>query len=718
MALFGDDLIDVQTPDGRAMKLPRQLAAGFPGLQPIGPAPGMPQPDPIAPDPMVGVPVPQAPVVDLGGPVTPQVAPTVPVPVPVQPESQQQPAAQAPAPTQQQQPAQQQPLPNEQQAATEATGALAGKAAAIQDEAKVAADEATALGEAAAERDRQTQEILTERADLANKMFAEQDADLRALDARRKEIANTKIDRTADNQGLAMLSVALGAIAAAMQGGGAPNLALQAFYQGIDRKVAGQQADLANKRAAADDLRAGIADRRQLTTDKLGEIDARRLAELDRHTKRLETIKLKSGSDKVKAAADVMLADIQGEQARVRAEFGQRSQARIEREQNRKDQLRENQLSRGVQYAQLNETKRHNMAMEDLEAEQRRLAAMKLAREGKDQQAKLVLERSLGGEETVRRDAKGNIVLGPDGQPIVDIELLKDKNGDVFIPTGKDDRVSALQKQHVFVKQLVGTYDRIEELGVKYLNGTIHSDEWEQLNELLGNLTLTVIAAKELGVPTGRDIEFAQKVAGSTDLTQWRSTLAGLREGRKSILRDHNARLQTHGFDREWKPSSIHESRRAEATANEKTLTTLKSKPSGSYEQALKYAITEIFKSKPTDTKAALVEARKEANLYREISPEQSRALQALGTQAAAGDKQALKNLTEVVKTGATTEIRNRAKAELERSGQARNEVSFKAREQAREESIPRAGVTYDPLASDRAALGDRFSRKPEPTLP
>lgn len=713
MALFGDDMIDVQTPDGRSMKLPRQLAAGFPGLQPIGPAPGMPQPDPIAPDPTANVPIPQAPVVDLGDPVTPQVAPSVPVPVPAPaPAPQPQPAS----PQQQQQ--QQQPLPNEQQAASEATGALAGKAAAIQGEAQVAADEATALGDAAAERDRQTQEILTERADLANKMFAEQDSDLRALDARRKEIANTKIDRTADNQGLAMLSVALGAIAAAMQGGGAPNLALQAFYQGIDRKVASQQADLANKRAAADDLRAGIADRRQLTIDKLGEIDARRLAELDRHAKRLETIKLKSGSDKVKAAADVMLADIQGEQARVRAEFGQRSQARIEREQNRKDQLNENRLNRGLHYAQLGETKRHNMAMEDLEAEQRRLAAMKLAKEGKDQQAKLILERAMGGEMTVRKGPDGKPLIGPDGKPVVETGLITTKNGEVWIPKGTETTVSRLQQQHNATNGILGTLDRIEELGIEYENGTLKGEKYQQLKELMGNLTLQAIAAKELGVPTGRDIEFAQQVVGSDDLTQLRSTFAGLREARKTFVRDHNVRLKTAGLDRDWVPPDPQGARRAEATANEKTLTTLKSKPSGSYEQALKSATTEIFKSKPTDTKAALAEARKEANLYREISPEQTRALQTLGTQAAAGDKQALQNLTEITKAGATTEIRNRAKAELAKITDAQSTKSFEERELARERSIAREPVNYDPLAGDRAALGSRFNRKPESTLP
>lgn len=164
--------------------------------------------------------------------------------------------------------------------------------------------------------------------------------------------------------------------------------------------------------------------------------------------------------------------------------------------------------------------------------------------------AKNARERTIGGEVTPVTDEQGNVVgrtLGP----------ITTANGKKWEPTGTEAQITKLQDQHGAVLAYLGTVDEMRKLGPEWLSDIRKSDKLQRLKQLMGDARLQAIAMKNLGVPTGHDIELAEDFIGTSDPTKLRSSLTGIVQSRESAIRDHQARLKTHGLDKEWNPPDL-----------------------------------------------------------------------------------------------------------------------------------------------------------------
>lgn len=374
MALFGSDMVQVTTPDGRTLTVPSQLAAQFPGLKPLT----LPVPVNAPSAPPGNVPV----MLPAGGAPswTPQdstdltsLTPPDPPPVPQAAGPAARPAAHGVAVTRKSIADPVHSMTNDVGPLTSSTLARLGNAgiynaesAALDQKADAAralgqadAAEATHVGQMMAIRDAESQRQLEVDAKQANELQSQLQAKQREYEQNAKAVANTKIDRAADHPILAAIGVALGALGSALKKDGSENPALTAFYAAIDRKVAGQMQDLDRRRAGLADQRDALGVQRQSNMDRLAQAAQLRLGYLDQAQRQVETIKTMSQSDKAKANADLMVADIGQKKADELGGAMQREHAEIAAQQAQNQQLQMHRESLGVQYAGQAQAERH-----------------------------------------------------------------------------------------------------------------------------------------------------------------------------------------------------------------------------------------------------------------------------------------------------------------------------------------------------------------------
>lgn len=276
----------------------------------------------------------------------------------------------------------------------------------------------------------------------------------------------------------------------------------------------------------------------------------------------------------------------------------------------------------------------------------------------------------MGGEVTTVKDKDGNPVLDKDGNPQVQIGLITDAKGDVWIPKGTEASVTTLQKQHNASVAVIRTLDEIRKLGPEWLLNTANSDKLQRLKQLHGDLTLQVIAAKELGVPTGRDVELALATAGTTDPTRFRDSLAGIETARKSFVRNANIRLQTAGLDREWSPPDLGKKGSTEMPGDSELKSMQRAPSSKDWKAAFggdPYASPRTFKGEPTEGPSS--PAKRWIAEHGEITPGQISMIDQHGDALKAQDTTARRKagawLEQVAKTGGTPAIRAYATQKL-----------------------------------------------------
>jgi hypothetical protein len=223
---------------------------------------------------------------------------------------------------------------------------------------------------------------------------------------------------------------------------------------------------------------------------------------------------------------------------------------------------------------QFSETMKFNREKEaaDLDAQ-----AMKLAAAGKQDQAKLLRDRGIGGAREVVRDAEGKIVTEPDGTPQVRYSALKNRDGSSFIPQGSEASVDKLRNQKAAADTLVGIIDEVQSLGPEYLSDTANSDKLQQLKGLWAAAKLETKDYKELGVIAGPDLSLIEDFLGTGDPTTWRSKGAGISQARKNILAGVNTKLRAAGFDGEYSPPDLAKLRPAKAPQEERAKDVLRS---------------------------------------------------------------------------------------------------------------------------------------------
>lgn len=371
-----------------------------------------------------------------------------------------------------------------------------------------------------------------------------------AVNAANAQVDNYKVDQqkywhdasTAKKVGW-LVSMAVSGLGQALQGKSGPNPVAEMLSQAAARSVASQM-DTRNQLKESAARKTGEVDAwDRFSSNKDAQYHAGLSQAQTLLAQQVNTTAAKYGSPEAIANGQKVAAELlkgAGENAQKAAEFAANHDIA-------KGNLAVSRGQLGVSVAAQKENVRHNMAMEDLTSQQRDIAAAAALEAGKSDEAKLIRERSMGGEVIPVKDAEGNVVDYKTG-------LITNKDGTVWIPNGTEAKVTELQKQHEAAVQLVQTLDAIRREGPEWLSDTANSDKKQRLDQLFKDATLQAIAAKGLGVPTGNDIELAQGVIGTTDPTRYKDSIAGLNQARESLVRNHNVVLKRAGLDKDWNP--------------------------------------------------------------------------------------------------------------------------------------------------------------------
>jgi hypothetical protein len=433
MALFqGEDLVDITTPDGRTMTLPRSaVPASLLPQQQIGPAPtlqapGMP-PQQEAPMPSLAPPPDAEPQIPLGG--APSGGPTAVVDM-GEPTTQRMSVRQHDVQVAKQKQTDAKAAKAQAAKAASPAGQMAGAQQQTQagmDAEKTASDNAANVEAAAQDLQGQAMEQHNQKIDAllekrAIDAQAAADAEQKKMDeiaGIRKKIAGTKIDRTADHPIIAALGVALADLGSAMQNRftnnqlGTANLDM--FWKALDRKVANQMADVdlmeKNYGLAKDEL----GSLKEMGSNKLEMYNALVAGEADKAKRHLEEISAKSASEKTRANAKILAAQIDQ-----RASAAHSDAVRWGLEYDQRDQHQKQQL--GLGYSQLAETKRSNIENAQLKREDMYLDAQKymaqLKSSGDTEAYKAALKQTEEVGKRGVRDVNGDLLMTPQGRAL------------------------------------------------------------------------------------------------------------------------------------------------------------------------------------------------------------------------------------------------------------------------------------------------------------
>lgn len=373
------------TPDGRTLQVPasvaRQLNVGTAeyGSQapigPIGPMPAPPPPPPpppkqigpglaaeeLAAGPQVSPPVTAdvnlqpAGVDSMGNPMLAQPeasAPSAPagadykVAAPQKPKqtkaSKQAQGAAAPAPT---------PI---QAAQAQGDAARQQEINAVTTQADAEAAGQLMIGDAYKKRNEQLDPLFKQQAEEANLATEEQNKKLSEAEAIKKKIAGTKIDRKSDHPILSAIAIALGGIGSAYNKQDVnENPAYKAFLGALERKVAGQQADLDNLHKTYGMTKDEVQMIREKWTDRRAMTQVLIAAECDKAAKSIEEMTARTNSQTLKANGERLAAQIRERGANATLEG-----VKYQMDFDQKDRHHKAQI--GLGYSQLKQSDRHH----------------------------------------------------------------------------------------------------------------------------------------------------------------------------------------------------------------------------------------------------------------------------------------------------------------------------------------------------------------------
>lgn len=414
-------MVDVTTPDGRTLTLPRSLAAMSQQIAPAAPVgAGMPEipggftaptfgDAPYTPERQAPLPALPAGVVEMGDPEVTPVTMMPEMDVKARPavmkKLAKQEAARAASPEGKLAVAQ-----GQQTAATNA------EAEAIASAADIEAAEQAVAADAYTERNQQIDKLFADRQVEAQRNAQAEDAKLNEVVSLRKKISGTKIDRSADHPIIAALAIALAGFGSALKGESG-NPALEAFNKAIERKVAAQESDL--------DLMGKVYGMTKEELDLLKSKSKSRLefhnamiaGETEKAVRHLEELTARSASDKTKANAKIFIAQLQARAADKTMEATRWGLDFDQKDKHQKAQI-------GLGYANLKETKRSNMADEQFKREQlyadlQKALAGDKAR-GDEAMFKARMEASKEVRQTGLKGVDNDYLLTPEGRAKVE----------------------------------------------------------------------------------------------------------------------------------------------------------------------------------------------------------------------------------------------------------------------------------------------------------
>ncbi len=412
MAIFqGEEMVPVTTPDGRTITVPRSLSGMAPQNAPTPmQIPGVAAPMAPAPidESLLPAPVPQQAlpeaIVEEGDPDVVPVTMMQPEVVTANPQrvqkARKQQAAQAASPQGQLSAADKQRA-NAAQAQVDAITSMADIDAATNDLTHAALVQRNA-------------DILKAENDRNVEMAArlqEQEKKMNEVIGLRKKIEGTKIDRTADHPILAGVFAALAGLGSAMKGEKVDTLDI--LYKAIDRKVAGQQADLDNMGKVYGMTQDEIAMLKEKSKNRLEFHNTMIAGEIGKAIRTVEEMTARSASERTRANGQATIAELKARQAAVTMEA-----THWGLEYNQRDKHQQAQL--GLGYAGLKQADRHfDSTMQDRREERAKDMAIALANTkatGSVEEYKMQLEAAKDARQFGVRGMDAEFYLTPQGK--------------------------------------------------------------------------------------------------------------------------------------------------------------------------------------------------------------------------------------------------------------------------------------------------------------
>ncbi|MGN6107229.1 MAG: hypothetical protein ACTHU0_19130 [Kofleriaceae bacterium] len=552
-------------------------------------------------------------------------------------------AAPAPMPTPEQPPA---PQASQQEPAARPTTAGDLRKVGfggVYDQTREAIEAGAAAGHALADKEAEQQaafgEAYAKRNEQVDRLFAKREAETRAdhdalvkrsadYESAARKWADTKVDRSADHPILAAISVALGGVGAALEGrGGAENPALRALYTAIDRKVAGQMADLERGKVGLGMQKEQIALLREQASDRLAMTNLAIAGESERAARRIEEIAAKSNSEIVRARGAETAAQLRARGAEALGQAVERQTSADQAEKTRQQQALQHRQSIGVQYAQLNQRKAEfgeemkYKREKDASDRQAALAAAqaKAGGKGSEYYQKMIGENESRGIGNV---LTGERLMQPEGLKLMDAAKGHEANAQAFAEQAKAEQDPVKRQQleqsaqaeaqqaselrgraeieHTFrgrtpdqaaklsdmvsgAQSAVSLIDDIKRMRREYGPSWIASNEGQAaMQSKSTELLMQLKNAWQLGVLSGPDVELINKATGGDptkltigDITSMfgtkgpESRLDALSDGIEKQTRN---KLRTEGYRGEWKVNRA-DFKAAKPTAEESAIT-------------------------------------------------------------------------------------------------------------------------------------------------
>lgn len=440
------------------------------------------------------------------------------------------------------------------------------------------------------------------RAEVINRDYDEQIANLKArqeadritqqktqeLLADSQRLSKIGIDPSGGVKGMRRIAGVLQSIIGGLvQGktGAARNAGLDAFIDTVNRGIEAQKADLANQRADLGFRRSMFADEFARHGDAFHAAEALRLASY-KHADDLLAAEQQNfdpqGTQGLKIAT--MRAGIAAEQQKGVQAYQQK---RFENELKLQDAARQQQVAEqtalhnrqqiGLGYAQL------KSAAEDRKL-QRQARAEDKAAERADKAAERQRQFAIGGIPKVRVGADGQPVMGPDGKPAIDYDVLRNGDGSVW-EAESPEATRELRQQKTSATSVIAMIDEIRAIRgrVGGESRLLNSTDSQRLDVLKARAKLLVKKGTQ-GMSSDKDLETIEEAAGTGNADSWRDQDGKLLEARARTSGELNQAFR----DAKYSGPAIDfpETRPAESTLDEIKFEGLLTKPDESIDQA------------------------------------------------------------------------------------------------------------------------------------
>lgn len=352
--------------------------------------------------------------------------------------------------------------------------------------------------------------------------------------------ANFKVDpnrgMSSDRQAMAWIGAALAGLGQVIAGKDpSQNPVIPMIFAQMDRRVQLQMAERDALGVSIGQSKDGIADFRGVTKTRLGEYDLRMGAELERHAKLVDRVKTRLGSVEQQEAATQLAQTLRAEAiartgSATKAEADQRSAARqaaaaaVARQAKATEDQRRWEADKGFR---LNpQTGRYEVdpSMQDptkaLETQGKVLDNEKKARElsgDVPDDARTTLARE--------KDTAARSLNGFDGRPLLRTVVEQGPDGkqvkrQVPVMASDDTAATYLKTAGAAVDKLTRASDLIKQLREEHGGNLklLRSEEAQQISSLVKDIDLNNLVARNMGVPTGKDMEIVEGLRGGVDV--------------------------------------------------------------------------------------------------------------------------------------------------------------------------------------------------------